>query len=266
MRLGFALVAFALAASPALAQSAARKPAAALTQVDPAAHQAAADDLALAMAPDSSVELQVDPLLEEMFDQLYRSEPDFADLEQDYPGLRAAITASVRPVMIRWGLKAMPLYRADLAKLYGGEFTTSELRELATFLRSPEMQMFTNSVQRNLSFKQTTASLIQEKDASQADLRGDLRSASIKAGAELTPQQKAKISAFMSSPLGRKLVALNPQKLALNAKWFNYSSPEMEKEIEVTMVSGMIDHIAKTDPTAAEYMRSALKPDGTLPD
>ena len=41
---------------------------------------------------------------------------------------------------------------------------------------------------------------------------------------------------------------------------------QMQKEIEVAMTAGMIDHIAKTDPAVAAEMRAMLRPDGTVPD
>jgi hypothetical protein len=256
-----ALAASTIAANPAFSQT----PSVAARDNSPA-HQAAANDLAEALSPDSSVEEQVDAMLTQMFDQLFASDPDFIELEKDYPGLRIAISERVRPVLIKSALQIMPLYRADLAKLYGDNLTTQELRDATVFLGSPEMQAFTGSLRRNIKFKQTTASALGEKDITQADLRGDIRGSMGEVLADLTPQQKAKLTAFFSSPLGRKFTALNPQKLALNIKWFNYSTPETEKAMEVAMAGGMIDHIAKTDPAVAAEMRAMLKPDGTLPD
>jgi hypothetical protein len=256
-----ALAASTVAASPAVSQT----PVAAARD-NSAAHQAAANDLAEALSPDGTVEEQVDAMIKQLFDQLFGSNPDFIELEKEYPGLRAAITERARPVLIKSALRILPLYRADLAKLYGDNLTTQEMREAAAFMRSPEMQAFTGSLRRNIKFKQTTASALDERDVTPTDLKSDIRGSMGDVLADLTPQQKAKLSAFFTSPLGRKLTALNPQKLALNTKWFNYSTPESEKELEVAMAAGMIDHVAKTDPEMAAIMRKSLKPDGTLPD
>jgi hypothetical protein len=256
-----ALAASSIVASPAVSQT----PAVAARDQSPA-HQAAAKDLVELIAPDSSVEQQVDTMLKQLFDQLFVSDPDFIELEKEYPGLRAAITERSRPVMIKFALRVMPLYRADLVKLYGDNLTTQELREATAFFRSPELLAFTASVRRNLKFERTAASAIKEQDITQADLQGDVRSSMGDILADLTPQQRAKLSAFFSSALGKKMTALNAQKLAINAKWFNFTTPEFEKELEVAMVGGMIDHVAKTDPEMADEMRKSLKPDGTLPD
>lgn len=266
MRIGFVLGAMALAASSVAANPAASQPVAAPAKPYSAAHRAAAEDLAEAMAPLAAIDEQVDAMLNQLFDQLYASDPTFVELERDYPGLRAAITDRVRPVMIKSSLQVLPLYRADLAKLYGANLTTQELRDAAAFLRSPEMLAFTASIRRNFKFQRTAASAMADRDATEADVRSDIRSSAGAVASEMTPQQRVKVITFMNSPLGRKLAALNSQKLAINTKWFNHSTPEMEKEIEVAMVSGMVDHIAKTDPAAAKELRAMLNPDGTIPD
>lgn len=260
------VVAIALSVSATLADPAASQVPALATPAQSSAHQDAARELAEAMAPDETVEQQVDTMMAQLFDQLFGSDPDFIELERAYPGLRGAITACARPVLMKAALRITPLYRADLAKLYGDNLTTQELREATAFFRSPEMQAFSGSVRRNLKYRQISASAMGERDITAADVQGDIRSSMGGIMAELTPQQQARLAAFFSSPLGRKLTSLNPQKLALNTKWFNYSTPEMDKEVEVAMAAGMIDHIAKTDPEAAKEMRAMLNPDGTLRD
>ncbi len=265
MRKDFIAAASLLAASIAMANPAASQTPTAVQSQSPA-HQAAASELAEAIVPDSSIEEQVDSMLSQLFDQLFASDPDFIELEKDYPGLRLAISERVRPVLVKSAMKMMPLYRADLAKLYGDNLTTQELHDASIFFRSPEMLAFTASLRRNLKLSRTTASLIGERDVTQADVQGDIRSSASGVMTELSVQQRSKLVAFFSSPLGKKLTALNSQKLAINTKWFNYSTPEMEKEIEVAMTAGMIDHIAKTDPAVAAGMRAMLRPDGTIPD
>ena len=265
MRKDFIAAASLLAASIAMANPAASQTPTAVQPQSPA-HQAAASELAEAMVPDSSIEEQVDSMLSQLFDQLFASDPDFIELEKGYPGLRLAISERVRPVLVKSAMKMMPLYRADLAKLYGDNLTTQELHDASIFFRSPEMLAFTASLRRNLKLSRTTASLIGERDVTQADVLGDIRSSASGVMTELSAQQRSKLVAFFFSPLGKKLTALNSQKLAINTKWFNYSTPEMEKEIEVAMTAGMIDHIAKTDPAVAAEMRAMLRPDGTVPD
>lgn len=269
MKLRYALVALAVVASPLAAKPAARKPApapvAAPVADDPAARKAAADDLALALTPESSVEVQTDGIIKTMLDQLLRGDSGLAELEKTYPGLMAAVGVRVRPIILRSGQQSLPLYRADLSKLYQANLTTGELREAATFFRSPEMQAFVSAAQRNLKFENTTAAALGQRDASTADLQSDVRTAAQKTAGEVTDLQRRKITVFMISPLGRKLSALNPQKQALNAKWFNRSDPVLEKEVEIATIEAMIEHIGKTDPALAKEMRAKLVADGALP-
>lgn len=266
MRLIHSLALVALVASPVLAKPAARKAPSVPVRVDPAAHKAAADELALIMVPDSIIDQQVDGMVAAVFDQIYETEPAYPRLEKRYPGLRAALTAKVRPVMVKSALQTLPLYRADLSKLYQDNLTTAEARQAAKFIASPAMQRFLAAAHRKLKFKSSAASLVQDENATTADLRTDLRKAGADAGGEMSSADQAQILAFMGSPVGRKLFALSPQKNAINTKWFNYSTPEIDQEFEVAITEGMIEHIAKTDPEAADVLRKKLRPGGTQSD
>ncbi|MFM5923455.1 MAG: DUF2059 domain-containing protein [Novosphingobium sp.] len=265
MKLRYALVALAVVASPLAAKPAARQPAPVPVADDPAARKAAADDLALALTPDSSVEIQTNGIIKTMLDQLLRGNSGLAELEKAYPGLMTAVGTRVRPIMLRSGQQSLPLYRADLSKLYQDNLTTAELREAAAFFRSPEMQAFVSAAQRNMTFESTTAAALGQRDASTADLQSDVSTAAHKTAGEVTDVQRRKITVFMISPLGRKLSALNPQKQALNAKWFNRTDPVLEKEVEIATIEAMIEHIGKTDPALAKEMRAQLVADGSLP-
>jgi hypothetical protein len=249
--------------SLAIVQPALAQPAAA--QVDPEL-KAACDELALALLPDESLETQVDQTLQAVFTQLYRSEPSFPKLEAAYPGLKQAMIAGVRPVMLKAARQARPLYRADLSALYQANLTTKEAREATAFVLSPEMQAFKASAERNMTYKNTTAAALQDKDVTTEEVQADVRIAANKTAGEVTPKQLAVLKAFFASPAGQKMRALAPQKNAIDTKWVNYSTPELEKEIELAMIDAMINHIAKTDPKTAKAMRAELKPDGTLPD
>lgn len=216
------------------------------------------------LAPDSIVEPQTDQILAAMAGQM-RKDPEFAEMEAEFPGLIDAAIIRVRPIMIRAAYKGMPAYRADLSKLYQDNLTEAELREAVVFFRSPEMQAFIASAQRNMKFENSARSMVAEADPSSADLRKDITSAATQTARELPPEKLRKVEAFMESPLGRKLASLNPQRQAVNLRHFNRSDPAMEKEIEIATIEAMIDHVARTDPKLARDMRKALEDEGALP-
>lgn len=240
----------------------AAKPAA--VKASPAAHKAACDDLAVALTPDDQVADQVDKLIAAMLKRM-GEEPGMAKLEARYPGILNAAGERVRPIMLRSASLTQPLYRADLSKLYQANLTTSEARTAAAFFRSPAARAFIAAVQNNISYETSADRLYDQKNVSTSDVRAELGSAGRTAANQVTPAQRQEVAAFFSSPLGQKLIRLNPQKNAIDAKWFNYAPPGIEREVEIATMEAMIDHIAKTDPDTAKRLRDGLEADGRLP-
>lgn len=263
MRFGLALTALALASTPGLAQTQAPAPAAA--RVHPAAHKAACDELVAELTPDSDVEQQTDKMIATMLAEMARNDPGFAEMEQEYPGLSNAMVAALRPIMLRVAYETLPLYRAELSQMYQDNLTTAEALRVTAMLRTAEWRSFRKKAMANVDYKSTVGAMLLEKDATVADTSADRRSTARRMVDEVTPAEMKAISSFFSSPLGRKFMALNPKKQAIEVKWFNYSPPGVEQEVTVAILNGMIDHIAKTDPKTAAAMRSNLEADGKLP-
>lgn len=256
---GTRLIALALAvAGPVVAASALVAPAPLYAQADQAAHKRACDELALVVAPDGIVPIQIESLLAATVQQM-AEDPDIKFVESAYPGTIQAAVDGIRPLMLKAAYRFMPRYRADLSQLYQDNLTTAEALEAADFFRTPEMQAFMLSANRNVRFERSTSALLAERDASDADVRADLRSAAVRTADETTPAQRRMLADFMASPLGIKLAALNSQKAAIGTKWFNHSDPELEREIELATADAIIEHIAKTDPETAKAMRKELE-------
>ena len=47
--------------------------------------------------------------------------------------------------------------------------------------------------------------------------------------------------------------------MLFRSKWFNYLSPEGEKEVEAAVIETMLSHIAKTDPKTSDAIRQELE-------
>jgi hypothetical protein len=222
------------------------------------AHREAGDRLAAAVVPDAMVEPQTDRLVESLLTQMFTRDTSMRELETNYPGMRDALGAGMKPVLIRHSARIMPSYRAELSALYQANLTTREARSAADFIASPVFVAFTRSAYANMDFKATVEAIGAERDISSADVRRDVHAAGVKSGAALSTADRAAIGALMGSPLGLKLRALNPQKLAIDTKWFNYTDPASEAEIEAAVVEAMIGHIALSDPETAEQLRAEL--------
>jgi hypothetical protein len=222
------------------------------------AHKAASDELSAVVVPDQMTEGQVDRLVEGLLVQMFAQSENLRQLEAAYPGMKDAVGAGMKPLMIDVYLKMMPLLRADLAALYRANLTTGEARTAKNFLRSPVFAEFSESALANINFKAITGALLAERDVTAAEFGSDLASAEAKTGKALSPADRATLMAFFASPVGLKLTSLNPQKLAIEAKWANYSDPESDKAIELAVIHAMVSHIALTDPETAAAMREEL--------
>ncbi|MEQ1496011.1 MAG: hypothetical protein ABL912_09685 [Novosphingobium sp.] len=246
----------ALAATPALAQSAA--------EIAEPAHKTAADRLANIVAPDSDVPILVDGVLKSLISGMVKAEPEMVEFDAAFPGLFDAMKTAWRPVLLKAAYQSRPLYRADLSQLYQNNLTTAEMNEAADFLSQPDVQRFFVAAKSKVDFSATVADALAERDVSTESVRSDVGRAGTAAAADLSLEMEQKLTAFFGSPVGRRLVALNQKKAALDAKWVNYSPPGAEQEIEQATLEAMLTHIAKTDPKLAAAMRKKLESDGDL--
>lgn len=252
------LAALAGAGSAATAQIAANRVAAPVSSQ----LREACDRLANLVLPDAMVEGQVDRIVEATLDAIYVGEPVMKDLETAYPGMRDALGAAMKPVIVLHARRYLPLQRGELARLYQSRLTLDEASQIGDFMAGPAMSKFTAAARANIEFKGIAKSLAAEKDATASDLRSDIGVAGGKAIATLTPAEQQQIAAFMFSPLGIKLNSLRNEKLAIDTKWANYTDAEGERDIEAAIKTAMVEHIALTDPEVAQQMKAELdKPD-----
>ena len=213
------------------------------------------------VTPAAPIESRIDDMLPGLVKQMFASDPAIGEMEAAYPGLGDAMVTAWRPIMIKASREMMPLYREDMAAMYCRNFSLPELQEIEAFLSSPAFQALQSSAYENLSLGRSIGDVINDKDVSAASIRGDLAETGRKASRDMSPEQQRQIAKFMQSPLGRKMVAMADEKLAIDAKWANYLSPSAEQEIETVTIDAMLGHIAKTDPKMAQQIRDALSPE-----
>jgi hypothetical protein len=258
MRYGLALLGSALGLALPVAAQAQSVAAAAMSPAQAEAHKAACDALAAIVMPDQQIEPQTDRLVEGMLTQFFAQDPAMRQLETAYPGMRDALGAGMKPVLIAVAYRVMPRYRGELSALYQANLTTGEARSAAAFFSSPAMARLLGSLYANMDYRAVLGDLDPDKPVTASDVQADLRSASVKVAKTVSREDEAAIGAFMTSPLGRKLNAIRPQKLAIEAKWSNYTDPEAEKAIEQAVMQAIVGHVALTDPETAALMREEL--------
>ncbi len=242
--------------APFAAQTAAAAPA---PQVTVSTEMSAVcDRIAALVVPTEQIESRLNQTLPTLVRQLIESDRELTIMEREFPGLSDAVVAAWRPIMVRAENEMIPQYRAEMADMYCRNFTLPELQEIAVFLQSPAFQALQKSTYQNLSLSRTADDIIDERDISAKSIRGDLADSGAKAAMELSPEQKRTVMTFMSSPLGRKMVGLTQEKLAIDTKWANYAPDWAAVEIEKVTIDAMIAHIAKTDPKLAQEMSAQL--------
>lgn len=230
-----------------------------------AAGRVQCDRLAVALSPEANVPNQIDRLLGAMLDSLSADKDGFSMLEERYPGMRDAVAQRVRPVLLSNSLAVLPLYRADVANFYCGELTVSQVVSAADFFSSPDGVAMIAASSVSVDYKRAADALAAERNASLQEIEADKRGAGVRVAKMLSPAQKARIEAFVRSPVGKRLVALAPRRNVIDQKWFNYARPGDEKAVELATIEAIIDHIAKTDPATAAKMRANLEAQGTIP-
>jgi hypothetical protein len=184
---------------------------------------------------------------------------DFGEMEASFPGLTAALGEALRPIMHEESERMMPQYRAELAALYAQTLSAAEASDALQFMRGGAMSRFRNQLLGNRSVSAVVRDIAAQQDVSAASLQSDVRSSAIEAMLQMEPADVMAINAFYRSPIGAKLTALNPQKLAIDQKWTNTLSPGAEARLQTIVVDAMAGHIAKTDPKMAKTIRKAMR-------
>lgn len=245
------LAGLALAAAPVHAETAGAIPAAAPA---PASEWSA---LAVHVVGEAELWQTTEQVLEATVAQIAKS-PDIAQLETAYPGMLAAFSEALRPIMRSEAELVLPLYRADLTSLYKETLSAAEARQVLAFMQSPPMLRFRAELGRNRNLSATARDLAAENDISQASMHSDLRSSAIQAALKMDSADLKVIAAFYATPLGGRFAAINPRKMEIDRKWSNYISPEAEAKVERVVLDAMVAHVAKTDARVAEAMRKEL--------
>jgi hypothetical protein len=205
-------------------------------------------EIALLLNGESTTQVQLDKIMKAM-PQALLADRDSAALEAKYPGLVANMVEAAREPLQRTMKRQLPALVERLATAYASALNESELREALVFYRSPTGFWLIDTVAHGADFSAMMAKMIDNPDASVrgADFNGVIRSATPSLAAEMTHQRATEILAFLRSPTGGKIKALQPRLLELGATWTNEPDPVGDKEVEDAMVNAVKDFIAKQD-------------------
>lgn len=207
------------------------------------------------VAIDASRRADINVLLNSILAVMEREQSGIAELELAFPGLKLAVRDAIRPVMQECQEEIWPQYHDDLEALYVGEMTEDEMDSALAFYASPVFTKLAGGIARQQDYAAVSLQIAGDNDVKAQDVAKDVRLAALRSAADLNAEERADVRAFSVSPAGRKVNSLMGRKMEIDAKWMNYSTPELETRIEVATINSMIAHIEKTDPAFAKAMR-----------
>lgn len=205
-------------------------------------------EIATLLNGDSTTQVQLDKIMKAM-PQALLADHDSAALEAKYPGLVANMVEAARAPLQRTMKRQLPSLIERLGTVYASALSESELQQALIFYRSPTGMWLIDTVAHGADFSAMIAKAVGDPDASfrGADFNGAIRGAAPSLTAEMTHQRATEILAFLASPAGGKIKALQPRLLEVGATWTNEPDPVGDKEVEDAMVNAVKDFIAKHD-------------------
>lgn len=220
---------------------------------------AVALELANTIVRQSGDKANIEQIVRITLDKAVASSEEFKMLDKAYPDLRAELAAAWLPLFIENVEFVKPKYAAEIAELYAKNLTIGEVRENLAFWKSAAGQALSRQLNSNLKFdasldeivKETMVDVNDQSGASTAALERDRAAAVRTTIKQISPEARLQIMRYSLSPAGRKIVALNPQRAAIDAKWFNATSPEVEAKIQTTTIETIAAHIARVDAERA---------------
>ncbi|MFM5906129.1 MAG: hypothetical protein ACKOPO_00830 [Novosphingobium sp.] len=219
-------------------------------------HAAACTGLAETVADATQLTAQVEAFLKTFEASMKPGDGSIGDLNQKFPGLTPKIVATMRPLVLASAARYIKPYQAELSQMYCANLTLADVRTAKAEMSTPAFRTFVQRAMRQVKFEGVVQDIIAEKDITDSALRNEYKSAANKV--TLTPEESASIMRFLSSPTGRKLTAINGQKAKIEAKWFNYSTPQDDRAMELAIIKAMSDHIALTDKEMGERLRKTM--------
>ena len=171
---------------------------------------------------------------------------DAKQLEQDYPGLYAALWAAVEPELRRQVIADYPSFWTALEELYVARLTEREAQTLIAFFQSATGQKLMRSMYGSFDATPLFAEMVKSDSAKiEADqMKAATDAAKAKAVKELGPEDEAALLKLVESIDLNKFKAFGAETQKVTLDWVNKEDPEGEQKLEKMMVEAMERYIA----------------------
>ena len=246
MKLAFAAAGgLALLCTPASAQ-----PAPPAVQSPSPTTEARALDLAKTVAP-ADLSLAADLRSgKEVFYAGFRSDPEAAGLERDYPGIVDHLWKAVEPIVRKNSVDSQAAYWTELAQLYAARLTPRELEAVHVFYKSPTGRKAILGMYSAIDVAPLAAEMVgsEKGEMSVSSVRAAVRDASGKVLADMNESDRQAFLLLSRSVSEAKLQALGAAVQELQVKWANQDNPELTAEVDAAVKAAAEQYFRNRKP------------------
>lgn len=171
-------------------------------------------------------------------------------LEQEYPGLYAALWAAVEPEMRRSTEADYPSYWTALEQLYVARLTENEAQAVMTFFKSPTGQKLIRNMYGNFDAAPMLAEMAKSENYTidEKQMKAATDAAKAKAVEQIGPGDQADLWILMASIDLEKFKALGAETQKVTLDWVNKEDAEGEAKIGKIMEEAMKRYMAAHPP------------------
>jgi hypothetical protein len=175
-----------------------------------------------------------------------------------YPGIVEAVSDAAKPFLREKLSQSMPRLWAIRANLYAKNMSSAELAQAKRFLESRAGRAFIATAFAKMKMESGLASIAKNPGGglSAKDFSSDSQSAGVRAFRSVSPQDRAAITAFSGSVVGRKISSLNAEYVKASMVVVNESDPAFDARLGAIISSTISDFVKKADAARAQASQS----------
>jgi hypothetical protein len=184
------------------------------------------------------------------FLQMFKSNPEIAELESALPGISDALWPALEPEIRRFTKEEHPGYLNMVASFYTSRFTPDELKALHTLYATPTGTKIINAMYSDARPGPMIEEMIRAPDAqvSVAAANETMREQTGRLVQLLTKEDQAPIQAALQVVPLAKLERANAALSELVVQWLNRPTPELDARVDAAMEKAMTRYMAEHPP------------------
>jgi hypothetical protein len=175
---------------------------------------------------------------------------DARQLEQDFPGIYAALWTAVEPEMRRTTEASYPGYWAALEQMYQARLTENEAQAVLKFFKSPGGQKLIRTMYGSFDTAPMVAEMASSNNytVNETQMKAATDAAKAKAVRQISDDDKADLLVLMASIDLAKFRAIGAETQKVTLAWVNREDPEGEAGLQKFMEQAMQGYMAAHPP------------------